>query len=353
MTPQERNWMETVLDVRPPWQVQGVRLDPQERLVAVQIGPQAESSGPFWAPRRSVAPSRRLHWTHLALAGQRCEVTLALRDGQRVPEAPWAGDPEQPFTHALARLVLDLMLDGATMSQLCRLQGLQLSELWKYKYRLDHGNARAPQPLATTPATAPQPLAAPAPSASAHQVPPAAVAVPPEDAAVWMALLSGRLPLAAQALGLKLLLSKLVREAATHHDADLHRQAAESLHRYFVRNQALLGPEIAELQRAERALRDAETQRQAQTAARLNQQGDDSAVPDVSDPLWQALLSGEVALDVRTLSLRLMLSKLRLQASSLKDDEVRMLKLVELHRFFEKHQAVLHHELAQIGRAHV
>ena len=67
-----------------------------------------------------------------------------------------------------------------------------------------------------------------------------------------------------------------------------------------------------------------------------------------SDPMWQALLSGELDLDVRTLSLRLLLTKLRQQARGLQDDELRMLKLVELHRYFARHRAVLRHEIDQL-----
>jgi hypothetical protein len=221
--------------------------------------------------------------------------------------------------------VLDLMLDGATMAQLCRLLGLPLGDLWKYKFRLDQGSARTPQ----TRALAERP---PAPSApSPAFAPPLPGALPPADAPVWLAVLKGRLVLEVQALSLKLLLSKLMREAQTHQDADLHRQAAQSLHLYFVRNQALLGPEI----------------QQIRAAANAPASGD---LPDVSDPLWAALLAGERELDVRTLSLRLLLSKLRQQARSLQDDEVRMLQLVDLHRFFEKHRAVLRHEIAQLQR---
>jgi len=45
-----------------------------------------------------------------------------------------------------------------------------------------------------------------------------------------------------------------------------------------------------------------------------------------------------------------LLTKLRNQARAALDDDVRMLKLVELHRFFEKHQGALRHEIAQLQR---
>ena len=77
-------------------------------------------------------------------------------------------------------------------------------------------------------------------------------------------------------------------------------------------------------------------------------------LPEPSDPLWMALLDGRCELDVRVLGLRLLLAKLRTQIQALSDDEVRMLKLVELHRYFTRHQSALGHEIAQIRdwRAH-
>jgi hypothetical protein len=339
MTPQERSWMAELLGVRPPWQVQAVRVAASERLVTVQIGPLPEAGPRFWPGRRAAPAGRRLHWNHLGLAGQRCEIALQLAEGQGVPDMPWAGDPALPFTHALSRLVLDLMLDGATMAQLCRLLDLPLSALWKYKFRLDQGSARAPLPRAALPAPEPAQPAPPVRTASGAAEAPTeagtartAEDLPAEDDPVWLNLLRGRLSLDVRALSLKLLLSKLGREAQSHQDADLHRQAAQSLHRYMQRNQAVLGHELAQLRAAS-----------ATPAA-------GSPVPDVSDPLWQALLSGECELEVRTLSLRLLLSKLRQQARSLQDDELRMLKLVELHRYFEKHHAALPHEMAQLRR---
>lgn len=72
------------------------------------------------------------------------------------------------------------------------------------------------------------------------------------------------------------------------------------------------------------------------------------SVPDVTDPVWQRLLDGDLSLDIRILSLRLMLTKLRSQLALIHDDEVRLLKLKELHRYFVKNERVLTHELDQL-----
>lgn len=74
----------------------------------------------------------------------------------------------------------------------------------------------------------------------------------------------------------------------------------------------------------------------------------DSAVPDVTDPVWQRLLEGDLSLDIKVLSLKLMLTRLRSQLDLIQDEEVRMLKLKELHRYFVKNERVLNHELDQL-----
>lgn len=74
----------------------------------------------------------------------------------------------------------------------------------------------------------------------------------------------------------------------------------------------------------------------------------DSNVPDIADPVWLRLLSGDLKLDIKVLSLKLMLAKLRSQMDVIQDEEVRLMKLKELHRYFVKNERVLIHELNQL-----
>ncbi len=71
-------------------------------------------------------------------------------------------------------------------------------------------------------------------------------------------------------------------------------------------------------------------------------------VPDVSDPVWEHLLTGRLNIDIKTLSFQLLLTKLRQQVSQLQSADVKIMKLRELHRYVERHQRVLGHELAQL-----
>jgi len=166
-----------------------------------------------------------------------------------------------------------------------------------------------------------------------------ATALPPAEHPVWAALLLQRLALDVRALSLRLLLTKLTREAQAHHDADLHRQAATSLRLYFERNERLLRHECAQVRQKAAAMPQV-----VATAPTPRE------VPELTDPLWLALLSGETDIEIRSLSLRLLLGKLRAQAQAAIDDDIRVLKLVELHRYFERNQRALQHELAQLHR---
>lgn len=73
-------------------------------------------------------------------------------------------------------------------------------------------------------------------------------------------------------------------------------------------------------------------------------------VPAASDPIWEKLLDGSLQLDIRALSLKLLITKLREQFSIITDGEVRILKAHELQRYFTRHEKLLGHELAQFTR---
>lgn len=73
-------------------------------------------------------------------------------------------------------------------------------------------------------------------------------------------------------------------------------------------------------------------------------------VPAAGDPIWEDLLSGSLQLDIRILSLKLLLTKLREQFAMISDGEVRTLKAHELQRYFTRHEKMLGHELAQLVR---
>ena len=64
----------------------------------------------------------------------------------------------------------------------------------------------------------------------------------------------------------------------------------------------------------------------------MSPSADSGNVPDVKDPVWERLITGELNIHIKTLSLQLILTKLRQQVSLQQNDEVKQLKLRELHR---------------------
>lgn len=78
---------------------------------------------------------------------------------------------------------------------------------------------------------------------------------------------------------------------------------------------------------------------------------DTDTVPDLSDPVWRHLLEGRVTLDIRVLSLKLLLSRMRTQLADTSDEEIRLLRVRELHRYFERNARMLGYELYQIKAA--
>lgn len=74
----------------------------------------------------------------------------------------------------------------------------------------------------------------------------------------------------------------------------------------------------------------------------------DKGVPDVTNPIWDQLISGELDIQIKTLSFQLILTKLRQQVRIQQSDEVKLMKLRELHRYVERNVRSLDHELKQI-----
>lgn len=74
-------------------------------------------------------------------------------------------------------------------------------------------------------------------------------------------------------------------------------------------------------------------------------------IPAAGHPVWEGLLDGSLNIDIRVLSLKLLLTKLREQYAVISDGEVRVMKCHEMQRYFIRHEKLLAHELAQLTGA--
>tara|TARA_R110001592_G_scaffold30854_1_gene109792 strand:- start:145 stop:864 length:720 start_codon:yes stop_codon:yes gene_type:complete len=77
----------------------------------------------------------------------------------------------------------------------------------------------------------------------------------------------------------------------------------------------------------------------------------EESLPAAETAIWRELLSGERELEMRNLGLRLLLMRLRQQYAMAHDEEVRMLKVQQLRRYFEKNQGTAGREIEQIMEA--
>lgn len=242
----DRYVLKSLLQIDQPWAVQDYTFDPRRRTLEVTIG---RDVGRNWFSfgRAHEEDIEEYTWRHVNLAGWHTSVRLRLPVGSDLPEKPWCGDQQHPFTRGLATRVFVLFNEGLTLRSICSVLELPLDAVWKYRCALDSGRSGS-----------------------------AAEAGPSEPINTKSA------PLAAQhAL-----------------NEDTHRDT----------------------------------------------------IPDPSEPVWLALIEGGIELDIRMLSLKLLLTKIRTQLEVIRDDEVRMMKLREVHRYFVKNERTLAYELDQIRK---
>ena len=248
MTGIDKALLRQLLAVSGAWEIGDYQLDLRKQRCDVWIGPQIER-GWFGRPKSAPPRTESRTWQHVAFGNVRFFLHVSVPVGADLSRLPWSGDNGMPFTHALAQQVFVMFNEGMPLPAICKLMGLSLNDVWRYRFAIDNGLVQAEGGTAPRAAAArPQPEAAAAPAA-------------PRPAS----------------------------------DAD-----------------------------------------------------GDTAVPDVTDPVWLRLADGELKLDIKVLSLKLMLTKVRSQLEVISDDEVRMLKLRDLHRYFVKNERVLGHELSQL-----
>lgn len=236
MTP-DSIFLAKVLQIEAPWIIKDVRVDEARRRVEVSVGVEEPRSW-FGLVRKPLSASSEHVWRHLNIGTFQCYVRVVLPSGTRALRQPWAGDPDGYFTHAMVKSVVGWLGEGCDLKWIGTILGIPPLDVWRFKFAMDNGRMAVEQH--------------PAPTDTAK-------------------------PLPADGTG-------------------------------------------------------------------------SGELPDVTDPIWQALAEGNFALDIRVLSLKLMLTRVKSQMDVIQDGEVRLLKIRELYRYFVKNERVLGHEIAQLRR---
>lgn len=217
-----------VLAIETPWQIVKVRDDLGRRQVDVWVARAGGRGGWFFGNRPAVPEARERVWRHINLGHSRCLVHAAPPADGELP--PWCGDGELPFTRALARQVAGLFREGVKFQSICTMLDIAVADLWKFKHHLDHGKAGLSG------------IALPAAAAGESKVPEA-------DHPLWAMLLDGSLNIDIRMLSLKLLLTKLREQMRLITDTEVRLLKAHEMQRYFVRYEAQLAHELAQLNR--------------------------------------------------------------------------------------------------------
>lgn len=213
-----------VLGIDPPWKIVRMREDIGKDQVDLWVAPQTGKSMFFGVKTAAISEAREQVWRHLNLGRLRCMIHAELAPGNA--HLSWQGDPGQPFTHAMAQLVVAMMRDGIKLQSICGFLDVPVADLWKFKHSLDSGiigiGAAAPQSTS---------------------------GVPDADAPVWMDILAGRIEIDIRLLSLKFLLTKMRKQMQMISDPEVHSLKCYELHGFFARQEKNLQYELSQLAR--------------------------------------------------------------------------------------------------------
>jgi hypothetical protein len=166
-------------------------------------------------------------------------------------------------------------------------------------------------------------------SAAAGQV----LAPPAVSSAVWQEIISGQKSVDTSAVGLQMMMQR-VRLSVERNPSEASQKAGiKILHQFFTKHQSRLQTEIQQLGGtvAVQAL----------------------AVPVVSSPIWQAIITGQKTVDTSAVGLQMMMERVRLSVERNPSEASQKAGIKILHQFFTKHQSRLQAEIQQLGGAAV
>ena len=221
--------LQKLLEIEPPWQVVRVREDLGKRQVDVWVALQTGKSGWFGAKTASVREDREQTWRHINLGNTRCVIHAEASTDVSPPS--WRGEMGQPFTHALARLIVTMMRDGIKLQSICAIVDITVGDLWKFKHGLDSGKTGLSTAL----------------SAALAEDRGAVSNVPDSEASVWLGLLDGSIDIDIRLLSLKFLLTRMREQMRVITDPEVRSLKCHELQRFFMRYEKTLGHELAQL----------------------------------------------------------------------------------------------------------
>lgn len=227
--------LRNALEIHAPWQIIRMRNDLGKGQIDLWVAQDSARSGWFFGSRSKIDQANERIWRHFNIGNARCIVHAVPPSGPANERAndslQWLGEDDQPFTHGLSRKIAGMFMEGLSFPAICSALDISVTELWKFKYRLDSGQSGlsgAKQPLASDQADS---------------------AIPGPNDPIWEKLLEGSISIDIRILSLKLLFTKLRGQFSNISDSEVRILKAHEMQRYFVRHEKLLGHELAQITR--------------------------------------------------------------------------------------------------------
>jgi len=163
-------------------------------------------------------------------------------------------------------------------------------------------------------------------SAAAGQV----LALPAVSSPVWQEIISGQKTVETGAVGLQMMMERVRLSVERNPSEATQKAGIKMLYQFFAKHQNRLQAEIRQLGGA------------AATGQTL-------AVPAVSSPIWQAIITGQKTVDTSAVGLQMMMERVRLSVERNPSEASQKAGIKILHQFFTKHQSRLQSEVQQLG----
>lgn len=221
-----------MLDLKAPWRIFDIRDDLRDGQLDVWVGIEPPRKSWIFGRTPPVQKTKDYVWRHVGLGTKRCFVHASLPADVGIEDISCFGEKGLPFSRALNLQVATLFSHGMTLQHICAVLDLPISDIWKFRHRLDSGQAN---------------LSSRSTEAGEQAV--AKSAVPEPDDPMWERLLEGALTLDIRILSLKLLMNKMREQMQAITDKEVRTLKSYELQRYFAKNERQLGHELAQLRK--------------------------------------------------------------------------------------------------------
>lgn len=219
-----------MLDLRAPWRIFDIRDDLRDGQLDVWVGIEPPKKSWIFGRTPPAQKTREHVWRHAGLGTRRCFVHASVPVDADIDDLACFGERDLPFSRALGLQIATLFSHGMTLQHICATLDLPVSDIWKFRHRLDNGRASLSGR-----------------STGMDDRSPAQSAVPEPDDPVWERLLNGALTLDIRILSLKLLMSKMREQMQAITDREVRTLKSYELQRYFAKNERQLGHELGQL----------------------------------------------------------------------------------------------------------